>query len=60
MNFDPNESYTLNEIAVQLKVKPNTVRMWIKNGKLKGYKLNEHWRVLGSELQKMANKERTS
>ena len=58
MKFDPEESYTLNEIGVQLKVQPGTVRTWIKSGKLKGYKLNLQWRVMGSELQRMVNKDR--
>jgi excisionase family DNA binding protein len=31
--------YSIDEVALMFKVHPNTVRNWLKDGTLKGYKL---------------------
>lgn len=56
--FNENESYTLLDVALELKVKIATVRGWIRQNKLEGYKVNGRWRVTGRELQKFINAQR--
>ncbi|MEN6351212.1 MAG: helix-turn-helix domain-containing protein [Syntrophomonas sp.] len=43
--------YSPNEIAEHFNVKPNTVRKWITQGKLKAIKLGDIWRVSESDLK---------
>jgi excisionase family DNA binding protein len=45
------EYLTVVEAAARLKMAPFTVRQWIKAGKLKGTKLGQQWRVLGSSVE---------
>ena len=41
------------EIALRLAVKPATVRLWLRKGKLKGFKAGERvWRVSETELSR--------
>lgn len=43
--------YSPNDIAMKFSLKPNTVRKWINEGKLKAIKLGDVWRVPESALQ---------
>jgi len=44
--------YTVREVAKILNFKPNTIRTWLKSGKLKGRKiLDNSWRIHQDELQ---------
>lgn len=46
---------TINEVAEMFAVKPLTVRAWIKAGKLKAVKFNNHsWKVRESEVKRYA------
>lgn len=47
--------YTIAEVAEILRVKDYTVREWLREGKLKGFKAGNRWRVKESELKKMTN-----
>ena len=38
------EVLTLPEVADLFHVHPNTVRYWLKMGKMQGFKLGGHWR----------------
>ncbi len=40
------------EIAEQYNLKPGTVRLWIRQGKLKAVKLGHLWRIPDDALQK--------
>jgi len=42
--------YTTEEIATLLKVDIETVRRWLRDGKLKGIKAGDSWRVAEREL----------
>ncbi len=54
----------LKEVSHLLKVNPEVLRRWLRNGRLKGIKVGSDWRVssteLASFLRKSANKNTTS
>lgn len=54
----PDEVLTVAEIAERLKVNPETVRRWLRDGKLKGTLLGDRagWRVPSSEVDKLLGK----
>lgn len=51
------EWLTLNEAAAHLKVKPRTLALWVRQGKVPGHRLSGTrrcvWRLLRSELDGM-------
>jgi excisionase family DNA binding protein len=47
------EVLTIEEAAARLKLKPQTVRDWLKDGKLKGVKLGRVWRVDAEALDRL-------
>ena len=53
-HFQPVEWLTATEAARHLKVKPRTLLFWVKQGKIKGYKLSgtkRHvWRFQRTDL----------
>jgi excisionase family DNA binding protein len=42
---------TIEETAAQAKVQPNTIRLWLRSGKLKGIKAGKLWRVRPRDLE---------
>jgi len=46
------EMLTLQEVAQRLNVHENTVKNFIRGGKLVGYKLNRVWRIKEKDLEK--------
>lgn len=42
--------FTVTEAATILKVAPNTIRDWLKSGKLKGSKIGRLWRIHEADL----------
>jgi excisionase family DNA binding protein len=50
--IDPKSSYTAEEAARLLGVKPDTVKAYLREGALKGVKVGpkKQWKVSGSEL----------
>jgi excisionase family DNA binding protein len=47
------EVLTIEEAAARLKLTPQTVRDWLKAGKLKGVKLGRVWRVDAEALDRL-------
>jgi len=47
---------TLQEVAQRLNVHENTVKNFIRKGKLVGYKLNRVWRIKEKDLEKFLSK----
>jgi len=45
------EVYTLEEIAELLQVTRRTLYNWIKDGKLKAFKIGKQWRVTKEALE---------
>lgn len=43
--------YTVNEVAEMLKVDPETIRLLLRNQKLKGLKIGNSWRIEENELE---------
>ncbi|HAJ44449.1 MAG: binding domain protein, excisionase family protein [Candidatus Azambacteria bacterium GW2011_GWE1_42_9] len=54
------EFFTRKEVAEFFRVNPRTVERWLRNGKLKGYKLGEGktapWRIDMVEIKKFLAK----
>ncbi len=50
--------YTVDETAEILKIKPRTVREWIRTGKLKSFKLGDLVRIHEEDLQALIDKSR--
>ena len=48
--------YSINEVAEQQKVHPNTVRAWIAKGWLKAHKVGGRVRIYESDLQEFLNR----
>ena len=44
---------TIEEAAARLKLKPQTVRDWLHDGKLKGVKIGRVWRVDAEYLDRL-------
>jgi excisionase family DNA binding protein len=51
MNTNTNNFYTVEEVASLLKVHPNTVRGWIRQGKLNAIKINTLTRIREADLE---------
>lgn len=52
------ELFTPEEAAAYLKVSPNTVRTWLRQGKLKGHKLTGGiWRISEQALKEFIGQE---
>jgi excisionase family DNA binding protein len=43
--------YSLEEIAERLRVSNQTIRRWIKSGRLTAYKPGREWRIRPSDLE---------
>lgn len=45
---------TVSEVAPLLRVKENTVREWLKAGRLRGFKtITGHWRIPRAEVDRV-------
>ena len=40
-----SEIYTPNEVAKKLKVSEQTIRRYLREGKLEGFKIGNNWRI---------------
>lgn len=47
-----------DEIAKQLDIKDETVRIWLRKGVLVGYKVGSDWRVKPADLEEFLSKRR--
>lgn len=47
--------YSVHSVAGMFDVGAQTVRLWIREGKLKARKINGRWRIPESELKRLAN-----
>jgi excisionase family DNA binding protein len=46
-----DEYLTVEEAASRVKVKPDTLRLWLRTGRLKGLKAGRLWRVKTTDLE---------
>jgi excisionase family DNA binding protein len=46
-----DEYLTIEEAASRVKVKPDTLRLWLRTGRLKGLKAGRLWRVKTTDLE---------
>jgi excisionase family DNA binding protein len=51
---------TVPEVAARLRVTPETVRRWLRDGELRGVRFSDRggWRVLSSEVERKLRGER--
>ena len=45
------ELLTVQEAADYLKVHPETIRIWLRDGKMKGVKAGYDWRIYKADLE---------
>jgi excisionase family DNA binding protein len=48
---EKEELLTVDEAAARLKVQPDTVRRWLRSGKLRASKLGRDWRIPASSVE---------
>lgn len=48
-----NGILTVKQAASQLMVCEETIARWLRNGKLKGYKIGRLWRIKESDLERL-------
>jgi len=59
-NLTEEQSFlTLQEVSELLRVSVQTVRRWIKEGRLPAYKVGRAWRIGKVDLDKWLNRQRT-
>jgi len=51
--MDTRTFYTVDELAEMLKVSTQTIRAWIKSGKLKSFKIGKAHRIPDTEVQRL-------
>ena len=49
--------YTVEEVADLLKIKPETVRLMLRDNELNGFKAGKAWRVTEDDLKKYIQKQ---
>lgn len=49
----PDQFFTAEEMADYLKVSSQTVRAWIRDGKVKAVKFGRSWRITDEELRRV-------
>ena len=49
--------YTVEEVADLLKIKPETVRIMLRDNELNGFKAGKAWRVTEDDLKKCIQKQ---
>jgi len=57
-----DELLTVEEVAARLRVNPETVRRWLRSGRLAGYRPvtdQAGWRVAKSDLERLLAQQRT-
>lgn len=55
MTIDVNDPFMpVEDVATIFAVKPYTVRNWLKDGSLRGIKVNNQWRVQKSVVEAFA------
>ena len=55
---DIDKLLTPDEVAQRLGITPNTVRIYLREGRIKALKVGKLWRVRESDLQKHIEKDR--
>lgn len=53
--MDEIKMYTMDEVAVMLKVTRRTVYKYVENGQLKAVKIGKYWRVSDENLRAFLN-----
>lgn len=48
---------SVNEVAERISVTPQSVRIWLKSGKLRGVRAGKLWRVTEEDLEKFLSGE---
>jgi len=54
LEISPNIYYTLDEVAIMLRVSRQSVKALLENGLARGVKIGRNWRILGNDLLQMS------
>jgi excisionase family DNA binding protein len=49
--------FTVDQVAEQLQVKPDTIRIYLRRGDLRGFRLGREWRIREEDLQAFIDKQ---
>jgi excisionase family DNA binding protein len=52
-DIDPEARYTVAEVAEILKLHPETVREWVRDGKLRAVFIGRGYSIEGSEIERV-------
>ncbi len=52
--FLMEQLHTVEQAAHLLQLHPDTIRLWLRTGRLKGHKLGRVWRVPNHELRRLS------
>jgi excisionase family DNA binding protein len=55
----PDKMFSVEEIADELRVNPETVRVWIRSGELVAYSLGKGYRISRADLDDFIKRRRT-
>lgn len=50
--MEPGKRFTVEEVAERFSVSPYTVRELLREGKLRGFKIRNQWRIPVEELKR--------
>jgi excisionase family DNA binding protein len=48
---------TIDEAAALIKIKPATLRGWLREGRIKDYRAGARWRIRGADLEAFLRRE---
>jgi len=49
---------TVDEVATYLKMSPQVIRRWLRQGKLKGVKIGKEWRIDKADIDALMKKDK--
>ena len=55
----PDKMFSVEEIADELRVNPETVRVWIRSGELVAYSIGKGYRISRADLDDFIKRRRT-
>lgn len=55
LSEEPERLLSVPRVATLFDVKPDTIRDWLKSGKMRGVKINGKWKVAVSEVKRVGS-----
>lgn len=51
----PNALVSLKTVAAKYELRPDTLRLWLRAGQLRGYKIGKLWRVDPADVEQLVH-----